>query len=77
MVGQSKKPYLHRTIKILNFLASTRIQKYLTALQNILDFLTTNHLQAESRLQEAIFLHVIPVRIYLSLLFVLYFRVIS
>ena len=30
MVGQFKKSYLHRPIKILHFLTPARIQKYLT-----------------------------------------------
>ena len=30
MVGQFKKAYLHRPIKILHFLTPPRIQKYLT-----------------------------------------------
>ena len=50
MVWQFKKAYLHRPIKILHFLTPTRIQKCLTLLQNILAFLTINHLQAESRI---------------------------
>ena len=49
MVGQFKNVYLHRQIKILHFLTATRIEKRLTSLQNILAFLTINHLQAESR----------------------------
>ena len=49
MVGQFKKAYLHRPIKILHFLTPAIIQKYLTHLQSILAFLTINHLQAESR----------------------------
>ena len=44
MVGQFKKAYLHRPIKILHFLTPSRIQKCLTYLQNICaynkDFLT-------------------------------------
>ena len=50
MVGQFKKVYLHRPIKILDFLTPARIQKYLTELQNILAFLTINHPQAELRI---------------------------
>ena len=61
MVGQIKQACLHRPIKILHFLTPARIQKCLTQLQNILAFLTINHLQAESRIQQGIFLHVIPV----------------
>ena len=45
MVGQFKKAYLHRPIKILHFLSPVRIQKCLTQLQNILTFLIINHLQ--------------------------------
>ena len=30
MVGQFRKAYLHRPIKILHFLTAARIQKYLT-----------------------------------------------
>ena len=63
MIGQFKKAYLHRPIKILHFLTTARIQKCLTQLQNILAFLTINHLQTESWIQQGIFLHVIPVRI--------------
>ena len=50
MVGQFKKAYLLRPIKILHFLTPTKIQKCVTKLQNILAFLTTNCLQAESRI---------------------------
>ena len=63
MVGQFKKAYLDTPIKILNFVTPARIQKCLTKLQNILALLTINHLQAEPRIQQEIFLHVIPVRI--------------
>ena len=49
MVGKFKKPYLHRPIKILHIPTLARIRKYLTELQNILAFLTINHLQAEWR----------------------------
>ena len=54
MVRQFKKAYFHRPIKILDFLTPAIIQKCLTYLQNILAFLTINHLQAAS-------LQVIPV----------------
>ena len=60
---QLKKAYLHKPIKILHFLIPARIQKCLTYLQNILAFLTTNHLQDEPPIQQGIFLHVIPVHI--------------
>ena len=63
MIGQFKKAYLHRPIKILHFLTTARIQKCLIQLQNILAFLTINHLQTESWIQQGIFLHVILVRI--------------
>ena len=56
-----QKTYLHRPIKILHFLIPARTQKCLTKLQNILVFLTLNHLQADSGIQQGIFLHVIPV----------------
>ena len=36
-------------------------EKSLTWLQNILAFLTINHLQAELRIEQGILLHVIPV----------------
>ena len=62
MVGQFKKAYLQLPIKILHFLTPVRIQKCLTYLQNIVAFLTINHLQVESHIQEGIFLHVIPGR---------------
>ena len=48
MVGQFKKTYLHRPIKILYFLTPARIQKCLKKLQNILACLTINHLQVEA-----------------------------
>ena len=63
MVGQFKKVYLHRPIKILQFLTLAKIQNCLTELKNILDFLTMRHLQTESRISQGIFLHVTPVRI--------------
>ena len=63
MVGQFKKAYLHRPVTILHFLTPARIQKCLTEFQNILASLTINHLQAESRIYQGIFLHIIPVRI--------------
>ena len=50
MVGQFKKAYLHRPIKILHFLTTARIQKIFTKLQNILAFLTINQLQVEWRM---------------------------
>ena len=50
VAGQFKKPYLHTSIKIVHFLTRARIQKCLTQLQNILSFLTINHLQAEWRM---------------------------
>ena len=49
--------------RIYTFSYTARIQKYLAYLQNILAFLTKNHLQAESHKYQGIFLHVIPVRI--------------
>ena len=61
MVGQSKKAYLHRPIRIQHFLTPATIQKCLTQLQNILAFLTINHLKAESGIKQGIFLHVMPV----------------
>ena len=63
MFGQFKKAYLQRPIKILHFLTPARIQKCLKSIQNILAFLTINHLQADSYIWQGIFLHVIPVRI--------------
>ena len=63
IVGQYKKAYLQRTIKILHFLTPMKIQKCLTKLENILAFLTINHLQAESRRYQGIFIYVIPVNI--------------
>ena len=39
-----------RPIKILHFLTSARIRKYLTQIQNCLVFLTIKHLQVESRI---------------------------
>ena len=63
MVGQFEKAYLHRPTKILHFLTPSGIQKCFTQLQNILAFLTINHLQADSRIEQRIFLHVILVRI--------------
>ena len=58
-----QKAYLYRPVKILHFLTPARVRKHLTYLQNILDFLTINHLQAESSILEGIFLHAIPFRI--------------
>ena len=43
------KTYLHKPIKILQFLLRGKFQKSLTQLRNILVFLTTSHVQAESR----------------------------
>ena len=63
MVGQFKKAYLHKPSKVLHFLTPAIIQKCLTCLQNILAFLTINHLQAESRIKQGIFLNVIPAHI--------------
>ena len=63
IVGQYKKAYLQRTIKILHFLTPMKIQKCFTKLENILAFLTINHLQAESHRYQGIFIHVIPVNI--------------
>ena len=48
MVGHFKKTYLQKPIKILYFLVPAIIQKYLTQPENILAFLTINHLEAES-----------------------------
>ena len=48
LVGQFKKTYLHRKIKILHFLTTATIQKFLTELQNIFIILAMNHLQGES-----------------------------
>ena len=48
MVGQFKKAYLHRQIKIVHFATAGRIQNSLTHLRNILAFLTITRLQAES-----------------------------
>ena len=48
MIGQFKKTYLHKPIKILEFLAPARIQKCLTQLQNILAILAIQHLQVDS-----------------------------
>ena len=45
-----QKTSLHRPIKIPHFLTTARIQKYLTYPQNIVTFLTINHVQAESRI---------------------------
>ena len=50
MIGQLKKAYLHRPIKILHFLTLVRIQKCLASLQNILAFLAINHLHAQSHI---------------------------
>ena len=58
MVGQFRKPYLHRPIKILHFLTPGRIQKRLNITSKYLAFLTIN-LQAESPIKQEIFLHVI------------------
>ena len=69
MVGQFKKAYLHRPIKILHFLTSARIKKCLAYLQNILAFLTRNHLQVELRIWQGIFLHVFPVYIIVPCLY--------
>ena len=48
LVGQVKKAYVHRNIKILHFLRHATIQKFLTELQNIFIFLAINHLQPKS-----------------------------
>ena len=58
MVGQFRKPYLHRPIKILHFLTPGKIQKRLNITSKYLAFLTIN-LQAESPIKQGIFLHVI------------------
>ena len=58
MVGQFRKPYLHRPIKILHFLTPGRIQKRLNITSKYLAFLTIN-LQAELPIKQGIFLHVI------------------
>ena len=50
MVAQFKKAYLHRPIRVQHFLTAAAIQKCLTYFQNMLAFLTINHLQAESRI---------------------------
>ena len=50
MVGQFRKAYLYRPIKILHFLTPAKIKKCLTYFQNILDFLKINHLQAVWRI---------------------------
>ena len=55
IVGKFKKVYLHRPINILHFLAPAIIHKCLTQLQNILAFLTINHLLAESRITRNFF----------------------
>ena len=61
MVGQFEKAYLHRPIKVLQFLTPVRIQKCLTKLQKKKSFLIINYLQAEQRIQQGIFLRAIPV----------------
>ena len=50
IIGQFMKTYLHRPIKILQFLTPARIQKCSKYLQNILAFLTIRRLQADSRI---------------------------
>ena len=50
MIAQLKKTYLHKPIKILNFLTPVRIEKCLRNVQNILAILTINLVQAESRI---------------------------
>ena len=76
MFGQFKKAYLHRPIKILNFLTPAGIQKN-NILENILGFLTINNLQTDSRIQQGVLLHVIPVRIIVPCLYFVYVHLIT
>ena len=66
MVGQSRKVYMHIPLKILYFVTPAKTQKYLIKRQNILSILAIKHLQAESHIQQTIFLHAIPVVIIVS-----------
>ena len=49
-VKKYEKAYLQTPFKILRFPTPARIQKCLIQIQNILAFLTVNHLPAESRI---------------------------
>ena len=60
------KTYSYKPSKVLKFLSHGKTQKHLTWLRNILAFSTISHPQAESRIQQDIFLHVISVRIIVS-----------
>ena len=56
------KNYLHKPIKVLQFVSCRKIQQYLELLRNMLPFSTITHVQTDSRILQEIFLHVIPVR---------------
>ena len=60
MVWQVKKAYFHRPIKILHLLTP---KKMFNINSNYPAFLTINHLQTESQIQQGVFLHVIPIHI--------------
>ena len=56
MVFQFEKAYLQTPIKFLHFSTPAKIQNCLMQIQNILAFLTVNHLPANSRIIQKIFL---------------------
>ena len=57
------KTHLHKPIKILQSLSRGKTKKFSTKIRNILAFSKINDPQAKSRIQQEIFLHVIPIRI--------------
>ena len=59
VIFKFQKPYLQTPFKILHFPTPGRIQKCLTKIQNILAFLTVNHVQSLAHNKECCY--VIPV----------------